>query len=99
MNVTTTGLNVPGVNAGIFTVAFTCIPITVSDCKPVPPLTWSTVTEFIPVVTMNDAMPPGARSHSVTVVVGVQPLPGVGDGDGLGVGVGVGVGLTITIVP
>ena len=62
----------PGVNAGMFTVAFIGVPTTVKDCSPVPALTWSTVTEFMPVVTLNDAMPPGARSPSVTVEVGVQ---------------------------
>ena len=62
----------PGVNAGMFTVAFTGVPTTVSIRNPVPALTWSTVTEFIPVVTLNETIPPGARSPSVTVEVGVQ---------------------------
>ena len=39
MNVTTTGINVPGVNAGIITTALTGVPTTVSDCNPVPALT------------------------------------------------------------
>ena len=39
INVTTTGINVPGVNAGIITTALICVPTTVSDCKPVPALT------------------------------------------------------------
>ena len=72
MNVTVTGLNVPGVNAGMFTVALVGVPTTVSDCKPVPALTWSTVTEFIPVITPKETIPPGAKSPSVTVEVGVQ---------------------------
>ena len=39
MNVTTTGINVPGVNAGIKTTALIGVPTTVSDCKPLPALT------------------------------------------------------------
>jgi len=69
--VTTTGANVPGVNAGILTTALT-VPTTVNDCKPVPALTWSTVTEPAPLVIPKETMPPGAKSPSVTVVVGVQ---------------------------
>ena len=70
--VTTTGAKVPGVNAGIFTTALTGVPTTVSDCKPVPAFTWSTVTVPGPLDTPNDTIPPGAKSPSVTVVVGVQ---------------------------
>ena len=72
VNVTITGINVPGVNGGMNTVALTGTPTTVSDCKPVPALTWSTVTEPGPLVMPNDTMPPGNKSPSVTVVVGVQ---------------------------
>ena len=72
VKVTITGLNVPGVNAGILTVALTGAPTTVSDCKPVPAFTWSIVTEFIPVVIPKDTIPPGNKSPSVTVEVGVQ---------------------------
>ncbi len=72
VNVTTTGLNVPGVNGGMFTVAFVGVPTTVKDCKPVPALTWSTVTEPGPLDTPKEAMPPGKRSPSVTVVAGVH---------------------------
>ena len=39
INVTTTGAVVPGVKAGIITTALIGVPITVSDCKPVPALT------------------------------------------------------------
>ena len=39
VKVTTTGLKVPGVNAGIVTTALVGVPTTVSDCKPVPALT------------------------------------------------------------
>ena len=39
VNVTTTGLKVPAVNAGILTIALTGVPLTVKDCKPVPALT------------------------------------------------------------
>jgi hypothetical protein len=39
VKVTTTGANVPGVNAGMFTIALTGVPTTVSDCSPVPALT------------------------------------------------------------
>ena len=72
VKVTVTGANVPGVNAGILIVALTGIPTTVSECKPVPALTWSTVTVPGPDDTPNDAKPPGKRSPSVTVVVGVH---------------------------
>lgn len=91
VKVTTTGLKVPGVNAGMLTVALTGAPTTVKDCKPVPALTWSTVTEPAPLETPKETIPPGAKSPSVTVVVGVQTLPGVGVGVTVGVGVGVGV--------
>ena len=69
---TTTGAVVPGVNAGMKTVAFVGVPITVSDCSPVPALTWSIVTVPGPLETPNETIPPGKRSPSVTVVVGVQ---------------------------
>ncbi len=72
VKVTTAGSNVPGVNAGMFTTALVGVPTTVSDRKPVPALTWSTVTEPAPLVTPKEAIPPGAKSPSVTVVVGVQ---------------------------
>ncbi len=72
VKVTVTGLNVPGVNAGILTVALIGTPTTVSDCNPVPEFMWSTVTVPGPDVTPNDAKPPGLKSPSVTVVVGVQ---------------------------
>ena len=36
MKVAVTGLNVPGVKAGIFTTAFVGVPTTVKDCNPVP---------------------------------------------------------------
>ena len=85
VNVTTTGSNVPGVNGGIFTTALTGTPTTVSDCNPVPALTWSTVTVPGPLVTPKETIPPGNKSPSVTVVLGVQV-------SGVGVGVGVGVG-------
>ncbi len=79
-------------NAGIFTTAFTGVPTTVKDCTPVPAFTWSTVTEPKPLVTPNEAIPPGAKSPSLTVVNGAQ-VCGVGVGVGFGVGVGVGVGV------
>lgn len=94
MNVTVTGACVPGVNGGMFTTAFIGVPTTVKDCRPVPALTWSTVTEPGPMVTPKETMPPGAKSPSVTVVVGVQvPPPGVCVAIGVGVAVGVGVGV------
>jgi hypothetical protein len=49
----------------------------------VPALTWSIVTEPAPLVTPKDTMPPGNKSPSVIVVVGVQIPPGVGVGVGL----------------
>ncbi len=85
VKVTTTGLNVPGVNAGMFTVAFVGVPTTVIDCVPVPALTWSIVTEPGPLDTPKEGIPPGKRSPSLTVVNGVQIC-------GVGVGVGVGAG-------
>ncbi len=36
VKVAVTGLNVPGVKAGIFTTAFVGVPTTVKDCNPVP---------------------------------------------------------------
>ena len=62
----------PTVNAGILTTALTGTPTTVSDCKPVPALTWSTVTEPGPLDIPKDTIPPGNKLPSVTVVVGVQ---------------------------
>jgi len=44
-----------------------------------------------PLVTEKDTIPPGNKSPSVTVVLGVQVCGvGVGVGDGVGVGVGAG---------
>jgi hypothetical protein len=63
---------VPGVNDGIFTTALVGVPTTVSDCNSVPALTWSTVTEPAPFDTPKETIPPGNKSPSVTVVVGVQ---------------------------
>ena len=109
VKVTVTGSNVPGVNAGILTVALVGIPTIVKDCKPVPALTWSTVTEPTPLVTPKETIPPGNKSPSVTVVVGLQGGCGVGVavgvtvgvgvavGDGLGVGVAVGVGVGVGV--
>ena len=59
VKVTTTGLYVPGVNAGMLTVALTGAPTTVIDCEPVPALTWSTVTEPGPLDTPKETIPPG----------------------------------------
>ncbi len=73
VNVTITGANVPGTNGGMVTTALTTEPgTTVSDCKPVPALTWSTVTEPGPLDTAKEGGPPGNKSPSVTTVVGVQ---------------------------
>ncbi len=89
----------PGVNGGMLTTALVGTPTTVNDCKPVPALTWSTVTEPGPLDTPKEARPPGKRSPSLTVVVGTQVCcvggvgVGVGGGGGGGVGVGVGVGV------
>ena len=94
MKVTVTGSNVPGTNGGMFTTALTGPSITVSDCKPVPALTWSTVTEPGPLDTPKETIPPGKRFPSVTVVLGVQ-ICGVGVGVGVGIGVGVGVGVGV----
>ncbi len=98
VKVTTTGSNVPGVNGGMFTTAFVVAPTTVIDRVPVPLLTWSMVTEPGPLDTVKEGGPPGKRSPSVTVVVGVQTLPpgvgvGVGDATGVGVGDATGVGV------
>jgi len=106
VKVTTTGAVVPGVKAGMLTTALVGAPTTVSACKPVPALTWSTVTEPGPLITPKEAIPPGNKSPSVTVVLGVQVcgigVP-IGDGVGLGVGVvvgvGVGVGLCADVCP
>jgi hypothetical protein len=84
VNVTTTGAVVPGANGGMVTTALTGTPTTVSICSPVPALTWSTVTEPGPVFTPKETIPPGNKSPSVTVALGVQTLP-----PGVGVGVGV----------
>ncbi len=86
----------PGVNGGMFTTALIGTPTTVSDCKPVPPLTWSTVTEPGPLVTPKETMPPGNKLPSVTVVAGVQ-ICGVGLGVGVPTGVGVGFGVGVTV--
>ena len=96
MKVAVTGSNVPGVNGGMVTIAFVGVPTTVNDCKPVPALTWSTVTEPGPLDTPKEARPPGAKSPSLTSVVGVQVCEvgvGVAFGVGLATGVGFGVGL------
>ncbi len=92
MKVAVTGSNVPGVNGGMVTIAFVGVPTTVNDCKPVPALTWSTVTEPGPLDTPKEGIPPGAKSPSLTSVVGVQVCE-VGVGDATGVGVAFGVGL------
>ena len=78
----------------MFTVAFVELT-SVNDCVPEPALTWSIVTVPAPLDTPKEGMPPGKRSPSVTVVVGVQPFPGVGVGLGVDVGVGVGVGVGV----
>ncbi len=72
VKVTTTGANVPGTNAGMFTVALVGAPTTVIERVPVPASTWSMVTEPGPLDTPKDGIPPGNKSPSVTVVVGVQ---------------------------
>ena len=92
VKVAVTGLNVPGVNAGMVTIALVALT-TVKDCKPVPALTWSTVTEPGPLVTPKEARPPGKRSPSLTVVIGVQTC-----GVGVGVGVGGGGGGAVQLV-
>lgn len=95
VKVTITGVLVPGVKVGIFTIAFIELT-TVNDCNPVPLLLGSTVIVPELLVTRNSVMPPGKRSPSVTVIIGVQTLPpGVGVGVGVAVGVGVGVGVGI----
>ncbi len=94
VKVTTTGLNVPGTNGGMFTIAFIGTPTNVIDCVPVPVLTWSMVTVPGPLATLKEAKPPGIKFPSVNVVDGVQTLPpGVGVGVGVPTGVGVGVGV------
>jgi hypothetical protein len=100
VKVTITGLIVPGVKAGMFTTALVGTPTSVSDCNPVPALTWSTVTEPGPLDTPKETIPPGNKSPSVTVVVAVQKLPtgvgvGLGTGVALGVGVAAGVGVGV----
>ena len=98
VKVTTTGAKVPGVNDGIFTTAFIGVPTTFSDCKPLPALTWSTATEPEPLNTAKETIPPGNRSPSVTVVVGVQTFPpGVGVGVAVGVEVGVAIGVAVGV--
>ena len=73
VNVTFTGANVPGTNAGMFTTALTTEPgTTVIVRVPVPVSTWSTVTLPGPLVTPKEDIPPGYKSPSVTVAVGVQ---------------------------
>ncbi len=54
VKVTFTGLNVPGVNGGMFTTALTGAPTTVIDCVPVPALTWSMVTKPVPLDTKKE---------------------------------------------
>ena len=95
MKVAVTGLYVPDANAGILTVAFVTLTA-VKDSSPVPELIESTVTEFAPFVTAKADRPPGNKSPSVTVTVGLQ-FGGVGLGVGIGVGVGVGVGVGIAV--
>jgi len=93
VNVTFTGANVPGTNAGMFTAALVGVPTTVIERVPVPASTWSMVTLPGPLDTPKDGIPPGNKSPSVTVVVGVQTLPpGVGVGVAPGVGLATGVG-------
>ncbi len=106
VKVTTTGSNVPGVNGGMFTTAFVGAPTTVIDRVPVPALTWSMVTEPGPLDTIKEGGPPGKRSPSVTVVVGVQVCDvgvgvgvGVGDATGVGVGDATGVGVGVGVTP
>jgi hypothetical protein len=72
VKVVVTGANVPGVKATIFTITFVGIPTSVNDCKPVPALTWSTVTVPTPLDTPKEGMPPANKSPSLTVVFGVQ---------------------------
>ncbi len=94
VKVTTTGLNVPAGNTGMLTTALVGAPTTVSDCNPVPALTWSTVTVPGPLATPKETIPPGNKSPSLTVVNGAQ-VCGVGVGVGFGVGVGVGAGVGV----
>ena len=73
VNVTLTGANVPGTNAGMFTTALTTEPgTTVIVRVPVPASTWSTVTLPGPLVTPKEAIPLGIRGSSVRIVSGVQ---------------------------
>ncbi len=72
VKVVVTGANVPGVKATIFTITLVGIPTTENDCNPVPALTWSTVTEPSPLDIPKEGTPPGNKSPSLTVVVGVQ---------------------------
>ena len=73
VNVTLTGANVPGVNAGMLTTALTTEPgTTVIVRVPVPVSTWSTVTLPGPLVTPKEAIPLGIRGSSVRIVIGVQ---------------------------
>lgn len=81
VKVTVTGATVPGVNGGIVTIALFGAPNTVSDCKPVPELIWSTMIDPGPVATPKDVKPPGKAGSSVTVVVGVH---GGGGGSAIG---------------
>lgn len=92
VNVTVTGLYVPGGNDGTVTFALTAF-VTPSACRPTPAVDASTVTLPGPAVTAsNPPLLPG--NTSVTVSVGVQTpgTGGVGVGTGVPVGVGVGVG-------
>ena len=72
VKVNVTGAVVPGVNGGIVTITLTGTPTTVSDCNPRPALTWSTVTDPGPDEKANVVKPPGKRSPSVAIKVGVQ---------------------------
>ena len=96
LKVTVTGSNVPGVNGGMFCVAFALVApaLNVSDCNPVPAFTWSTVTELPVVLTPNETIPPGNKSPSVTVPLQVNDT---GGGVGIGVGVGVVIGELIKV--
>ena len=53
VKVAVTGLNVPGVNAGILTTAFEAL-MTVKVCSPVPELIESTVIVPFPLVIVKD---------------------------------------------
>lgn len=96
VNVAVTGLNVPGANAGIVTIALDELT-TVSDWRPGLTSAGSTVTVPLPaVMEENAAEPPGNTSVIVNVGVHVPP-PGVGVGVGVGVAVGVGVGVGVGV--